>query len=254
MFTPRIIPVLLLHGRGLVKTIKFKEGKYIGDPLNAVKLFNELKADELIFLDILSTRNNSPISFDLISAIGEEANMPFAVGGGIKTLDDIHKIVSMGAEKVVINSHALQHPGFIRDAADNFGSSTISVCMDVKLPWFGGGAKVWSHSSKRASGFEPVDYAKLMQDKGAGELIVQSVDRDGVMLGYDNTLVKAVSESVSIPVVALGGAGSLSDIRSACADGFASAAAAGSLFVYQSAKRGVLVNYPSRSDVRDLFR
>lgn len=253
MFIPRIIPVLLLHGRGLVKTIKFKDNKYIGDPINAVRLFNDLKADELIFLDILATKDKRVISFDLISDIGAEANMPFAVGGGIKTLDDIQRIISMGAEKVVINSHALQSPDFIRDAADNFGTSTISVCMDVKTTWFGG-KKVWAHSNKRASRFDPVDYAKLMQDQGAGELIVQSMDQDGVMQGYDLALIKAVSEAVSIPVVALGGAGSMSHILSACRDGFASAVGAGSLFVYQSSKRGVLINYPSRSDIRTLFR
>ena len=253
MFIPRIIPVLLLHGRGLVKTIKFKENKYIGDPINAVRLFNDLKADELIFLDILATKNKRTIPFDLISDIGAEANMPFAVGGGIKTLVDIQKIISMGAEKVIINNHALQYPDFIRDAADNFGSSTISVCMDVKMTWFNG-KKVWMHSDKKATNLDPIDYAKLMQDKGAGELIVQSVDQDGVMGGYDIPLIKAISEAVSIPVVALGGAGCLADISSVCNDGYASAVGAGSLFVYQSSKRGVLINYPSRSDIRTLFR
>ena len=253
MFMPRVIPVLLLHGRGLVKTIKFKNYQYIGDPINAVKLFNDLKADELIFLDILATKDRRTISFDLVSDIGAEANMPFAVGGGIKTLDDIQKIISMGAEKVVINGHALQNPDFVRYAADNFGSSTISVCMDVKSTWLDG-KKVWGHSNKKTSKFDPVDYAKLMQDNGAGELIVQSVDQDGVMQGYDVALIKAVSAAVSIPVVALGGAGSMSHIRSVCTDGFASAVGAGSLFVYQSSMRGVLINYPSRSDIRTLFR
>ena len=252
MFTPRIIPVLLLKGRGLVKTVKFRDGTYIGDPINAVRLFNDLRADELVFLDITATREKRSPSFDVIADIGAEANMPFAVGGGVKTLHDIQKITALGAERVVINSHALTSPEFIRDAADNFGSSTISVCMDVKKGLFGG-VKVFSHSGK-SSRLDPVTFARLMEQQGAGELIVQSVDNDGVMLGYDTALVKSISEVVSIPVVALGGAGTMADVRSVCQEGFASAAGAGSLFVYQSTKRGVLINYPSRTSVRELFR
>lgn len=252
MFTPRIIPVLLLKGRGLVKTVKFGKGKYIGDPINAVRLFNDLRADELVFLDISATKEKRPPSFDLIADIGAEANMPFAVGGGVKSLHDIQKITALGAERVVINSQALTSPGFIREAADNFGSSTVSVCIDVKKGFLGG-LKVFSHSGK-SSVLDPVSLAKLMEQQGAGELIVQSVDNDGLMHGYDVALVRSISEAVSIPVVALGGAGTLSDVRSICHDGLASAAGAGSLFVYQSAKRGVLINYPSRSSVRELFR
>ena len=253
MFVPRVIPVLLLQGRGLVKTIKFNDGKYIGDPINAVKLFNDLKADELIFLDILATKGKREILHDLVADIGSQANMPFAVGGGIKTLNDIQNVIAKGAEKVVINSHALRCPDFIRDAASNFGSSTISVCMDVKATWLGA-KKVWSHASQKATNYDPVAYARLMQDLGAGELIVQSVDQDGVMGGYDIPLIKAISEAVTIPVVALGGAGCLADISTVCKDGYASAVGVGSLFVYQSSKRGVLINYPSRSDIRTLFR
>lgn len=253
MFRPRIIPVLLLDGQALVKTVRFKSKKYIGDPVNAVKLFNDLQADELVFLDISATREKRTLSTELIKEIGGEANMPFAVGGGIKTLDDIRRAVGAGAEKVVINSFALEHPDFVRTATDAFGSSTISVCMDVKRAWLRG-PRVFSHSSRNPRLFSPVEYAKLIEAHGAGELILQSVDHDGMMNGYDLSLVRTIAEAVSIPVVALGGAGEVSDLAAAYYKGFATAVAAGSLFVYQSKMRGVLINYPSSAQIREMFQ
>lgn len=253
MFRPRIIPVLLLDGPALVKTVRFGRGNYIGDPVNAVRLFDDLEVDELVFLDITASRENRTISTALVEEIGGEANMPFAVGGGIRTLEDIRRLLAAGAEKVVLNAHALEHPAFVRDAAEAFGSSTITVCMDVKRTWLGS-ERVYRHASGETSRYTPLEYAKMLQDMGAGELILQSVDRDGMMEGYDLALVKSVSAAVSIPVVALGGAGSLSDLADAYFKGYASALAAGSLFVYQSRKRGVLINYPSARHVRDLFK
>lgn len=252
MFMPRIIPVLLLDGQALVKTTRFGARKYIGDPVNAVKLFNDLKVDELVFLDIFAARQGRMISTSLIEQIGGEANMPFAVGGGIRRLEDIRAAIGAGAEKVVLNSSVLETPDFLRHAADSFGSSTISVCMDVKRTLFRGN-RVFQHWTNRTASLDPVAYATSLQAQGAGELIVQSVDRDGMMEGYDLPLIRAVSEAVSIPVVALGGAGSVSDLAAGYFQGFASALGAGSLFVYQSKKRGVLINYPSRSVMRDIF-
>lgn len=252
MFRPRIIPVLLLQGQGLVKTIAFKQGKYIGDPINAVRIFNDLKADELVFLDILASKQQRLISLDFVADVGAEANMPFAVGGGIQTLKNIQDIIAAGAEKAIINTHAINKPEFIKQAASHFGSSTITVCMDVKSTWMSG-KKVWAHINKKSCNYTPVDYAKLIEEQGAGELIVQSVDYDGQMQGYDIELIKSISESVSIPVVALGGAGNISHLISAYKEGFASAVASGSLFVYQSARRGVLINYPSSSEIQTLF-
>lgn len=249
MFRPRTIPVLLLKNNGLVKGIQFKHHKYIGDPINAVRIYNDLKADEIVFLDTQASIENRTITMDFIKDVGEEANMPFAVGGGIKTLEQIQEIIAAGAEKVIINTHAVKHPDFIQKAASRFGSSTIVVCMDVKKKTFGG-LRVYSHSGTKSSKYTPVEFAKLMQDMGAGEIIVQSIDKDGMMEGYDVNLIKSISEKVTIPVVALGGAGSFSDLENAYQKGFATGLAAGSIFVFQGKKRGVLINYPLRSEIK----
>jgi cyclase len=252
MFRPRLIPVLLLNGSTLVKSIQFKKYKYIGDPINAVRIYNDLKADELVFLDINATKENRIIPLEFVSKLSEETNMPFAVGGGIKSLDDIQKIIKAGAEKVIIGSQAVKDPMFVKKASEAFGSSTIVVCIDVKRKLFKGN-KVHSNSGKSVSVFDPVSFAKMMEDYGAGEVIIQSIDRDGMMEGYDIGLVQSIGKTLTIPVVALGGAGSLEDFRSAYHEGYASGIGAGSMFVYQSKKRGVLVNYPEREDLESLF-
>jgi len=249
MFRPRIIPVLLLKDLALVKSIGFKDFKYIGDPINAVKIFNDLKADELVFLDITASKENRLISLDFVKDVGEEANMPFAVGGGIRSIEDIRKIISAGAEKVVINSYAAENPDFIKEASDTFGSSTIVVCIDVKKKLFGG-LQTWTLNGSKSTKFSPVDFAKLMEEKGAGEIIIQSIEKDGSMEGYDLDLIKSISESVSIPVVALGGAGKLIHLEEGYQKGFANGLASGSLFVYQGSKRGVLINYPSKTELK----
>lgn len=248
MFRPRIIPVLLLKNLALVKSINFKDFKYIGDPINAVKIFNDLRADELVFLDIMASKENRLISLDFVKDVGEESNMPFAVGGGIRSLEDIRKIISAGAEKVVINSYAAENPEFIKEASLAFGSSTIVVCIDVKKKMFGG-LQTWTLNGSKSTGYSPVDFAKLMEEKGAGEIIIQSIERDGTMDGYDLALIKSISEAVKIPVVALGGAGKNKDLEDAFHKSYANGLSAGSLFVYQSKKRGVLINYPSRNEV-----
>lgn len=248
MFRPRIIPVLLLRNEALVKTRGFGKYQYIGDPINAVRIFNDHKADELVFLDILATREKRLISLDFVKKVGEEANMPFAVGGGIRSIRDIRSILSAGAEKVVINSYAAENPDFISEAADAFGSSTITVCMDVKKRWLGA-PQTWTVSGTRPSGYRPEDFAKLAEEKGAGEIIVQSVPRDGTMEGYDIDLIRKISETVTIPVVALGGAGSLEHLKEAFVQGHTSGLAAGSMFVFHGPKRGVLISYPDRAEV-----
>jgi cyclase len=249
MFRPRVIPILLLKDRALVKSIQFKDHKYIGDPLNATRIFNERKADEVIILDIEASRNGRTIPLDLVKSIGEEASMPFAAGGGIRSLDDIEAIIKAGAEKVVINTYAGRHPEFIKSASETFGSTTIVVCIDVKEKFLGS-RNAWILNGTQATDYEPEAFARLMEDNGAGELIVQCIERDGTMSGYDIQLIRSVSTAVSVPVVALGGAGSLNDLVEAYRDGQASALAAGSLFVYQSMRRGVLINYPDRKELR----
>ena len=245
MFRPRVIPVLLLRDGGLVKTVRFAKHKYVGDPINAVRIFNDMRADELVFLDILASRQKRLISLDFVREVGEEANMPFAVGGGVRTLADIQSILSAGAEKVVLNTVAAQDPEFIVKAADAFGSSTVTVCMDVKKPRFGT-SQTWVMSGTEATGIAPQAFARLAAENGAGEIIVQSIERDGMMQGYDIDLIRGIADAVTIPVVALGGAGALDDLRSAYVEGRATAVAAGSLFVFHGPRRGVLINYPER--------
>lgn len=246
MFRPRIIPVLLLKNLALVKSVQFKDHKYIGDPINAVRIFNDLKADELVFLDIEASKNNRLISLDFVKDVGEEANMPFSVGGGIKTLEDIKNVINAGAEKVVINTSAAQDPDFIKEASGAFGSSTIVVCIDVKKKLFKG-ERTWILNGSRSTSYTPLEFAQIMEEKGAGELIIQSIEKDGTMEGYNVDLIRSISTSVSVPVVALGGAGKEDDLIEVYKNGYANGLAAGSLFVYQSKNRGVLINYPDKN-------
>jgi|SRR5579884_310181 len=251
MFRPRVIPVLLLRNGGLVKTVGFGKPRYIGDPINAVRIFNDHRADELVFLDILATREGRLIPLEFVRDVGEEANMPFAVGGGIRSLEEIRAILSAGAEKVVLNSFAAENPDFIARAADSFGSSTITVCIDVKHKRFAG-LQTWTIGGTRATGYTPEDFARLAEERGAGEIIVQSITRDGTMEGYDLDLIGRVSEAVTIPVVALGGAGTLDHLRQAYHETHVSGLAAGSMFVFQGPRRGVLINYPDRAEIAEL--
>lgn len=251
MFRPRVIPVLLLQGKGLVKSIKFNNHRYIGDPINAVKIFNDLKADELVFIDIMATPENKTISLDFVKNVGEEANMPFAVGGGIKSISDIRSIINQGAEKVIINSAAALNPEFIKQASQTFGSSTIVVCIDVKKKRLSK-SQTWIHNGKKPTGYSLVDYAKLMEEMGAGELIIQSIEQDGTMQGYDIENINKVSKAVKIPIVALGGAGNMDHLKKGYIEGNANGLAAGSMFVYQGSRRGILINFPPKAELLKL--
>lgn len=251
MFRPRVIPILLLKNKGLVKSVKFKNHRYIGDPINAVKIFNDLKADELVFLDILASKENRKVSLDFVRNVGNEANMPFAVGGGIRTVEEIKEVINAGAEKVIINSYAIENPDFIKEASDIFGSSTIVVSIDVKKNLFGK-KKVYALGGDKSTKLDPVSFAKLMAKNGAGEIIINSIDRDGTMIGYDLDLVKSISSAVTVPVVAAGGAGTIQDFNNAVSS-FASAVAAGSMFVYHGPRKAVLINYPSSVEIKKMF-
>jgi cyclase len=253
MFRPRVIPVLLLQNQGLVKSVKFKNYRYIGDPINAVKLFNDLRADELVFLDINASNEGRRISLDFVEKAGDECSMPFAVGGGIKTINDIRVILNAGAEKVIINTSAGKNPEFIREAATEFGSSTIVVCMDVQKKKFRK-ETTYIYSGKKSTGYDPVDFACLMEEKGAGEILVQSIDYDGTMTGYNLELIRRISDKLTIPVVACSGAGELSHLASAYYEANASALAAGSLFVFHGTRKAVLINYPDKEQLSSLFK
>ncbi len=252
MFRPRVIPVLLLKNLGLVKSVKFKNHRYIGDPINAVKIFNDKRADELVFLDITASKEKRLISLDFVHKVGDEANMPFTVGGGIKTINDIRSILEQGAEKVILNTTAFENPEFIKEAAESFGSSTIVVCLDIKKNIFDKYQLVYKNSEKKSKE-DLVAFAQKIEEYGAGEIVVQSVDRDGTYLGYDIELIKKISKAVSVPVVALGGARNYDDFGLAVNEGYASAVAAGSLFVYHGPRRAVLISFPTKSELQELF-
>lgn len=248
----RIIPCLLLRNKGLVKTVRFNESTYLGDPINTIRIFNEKEVDELIFLDIDATRNSSEPPYDLINKISSECFMPFGYGGGIKSLIQIDRIISGGAEKIVINSGFYLQKNLVYEAAKKFGSSTIVVSMDVKKDFIRG-YQVYVKGGTIRTGINPVEYAINAEREGAGEILLNSIDRDGTMAGYDIELSKRITESVKIPVVVCGGAGKLEDFRSVMNDGGASAAAAGSFFVFHGKRRAVLITYPGYGEIIKLF-
>jgi cyclase len=250
--TPRVIPVLLLKNAGLVKTQKFKNPKYVGDPINAIKILNEKEVDELIFLDITASKEHKKPNLKLLNEIATECFMPLCYGGGIKTIEDIKNIISCGVEKVSLNTIAIENPDFVKSASDIFGSSTIVVSIDVKKN-FWGKKIIYSYSGTKSTGLDPISFAVEMQKKGAGELLINSIDKDGMMNGYDYELIKQISKEVDIPVIACGGAGELKHLKEAINAG-ASAVAAGSMFVFHGKHRAVLINYPSQVELQNLFK
>ena len=246
---PRVMPVLLLQDKGLVKTEKFKSPKYVGDPINAVKIFNEKEVDELVFLDIDASIKGNPINFTKIEEIASECFMPLCYGGGVKTLDDIKKIINLGVEKVAINTAAVENPDFITHASDHFGSSTIVISLDVKKNFFGKYV-VRSKSGSDKADMNPVEFASFMQYKGAGEILINNIDKEGTQEGYDLELISQIASAVEIPVIACGGARSFDDLEAGINAG-ASAVAAGSMFVFSGPHRAVLISFP---EVEELDR
>jgi len=237
----RVIPCLLLKNNGLVKTKKFKDPIYVGDPINAVKIFNDKEADELLFIDIEASKQNKGPNYDLLSRIVKEAFMPFGYGGGIKSLEDIKRLLHLGVEKVCVNSFAIKDPEFIRKASDIAGSQSIVVSIDVKKNIFGK-YKVYDYLRQKTTDIDPFEFAKKVEECGAGEILLTSVDKEGTYDGYDLDLIKRISKVVNIPVIALGGASNIDDFKQAINSG-ASAVSAGSLFVFYGPHKAVLINY-----------
>lgn len=248
MLSVRVMPCLLVKDGRLVKTVKFNNASYVGDPVNAIKIYNEKEVDELILVDITATLENKSPSFSLISAITNECFMPLCYGGGIRTLEDIKNIFSLGVEKVAVNSYAAENPQFIKKASDIFGSQSIILSMDVKKTFLGGYV-VHTHGGRKSVKLDPISYARHMEDMGAGEILLNSIDQDGTWEGYDLELLKKVTDAVTIPVIALGGAGRPNHFYDAIDSG-ASACALGSMAVYQGKNKGVLINFPSREEIR----
>jgi cyclase len=244
------MPCLLLKDKKLVKTIQFQNENYIGDPVNAIKIYNEKEVDELILLDITSTVNGTKPPFNIIAEISDECTMPLTYGGGIQNIDDAKKILNLGAEKISINSYSIQNPAFNKELASLYGNQSIVASIDARK--VGNEYHVYSHRGTKDAGINPREWAERLEKSGAGEILLNSIDRDGMMMGYDLELISLVSKSVSVPVIALGGAGRIEDFREAI-DAGASACAAGSMFVYQGRRRSVLINFPSREELVNVF-
>jgi cyclase len=244
---------LLLKNQGLVKTVQFKNPVYLGDPINIVKIFNDKEVDELIFLDITATVEKRKPPFKLLSEIASECFMPLGYGGGIRSLEDIREILGLGVEKVAINSYAVESPAFIQKAADLFGSQSVVVSIDVKKNLLGK-YEVRTHSGTKNVKLDPVAFAQEVEKRGAGELMVNSIDRDGTMNGYEIDLLRKIAESVKIPVIASGGAGKVSDFSKAVKIGKVSAVAAGAMFVFHGPHRAVLINVPTPDELEIGFQ
>jgi cyclase len=246
----RIIPVLLLSKGGLVKSVRFKKPQYVGDPINAVKIFNEKEVDEIVVLDIDATAEKRPPDFQQLEGIASEAFIPMAYGGGLHSIDHVRRAFDTGIEKVILNTAALQNPSIIKEASDIFGSQSIVVSIDVRKGLFGK-YRVFGHKGKKNTGRNPVQFAKQMENAGAGEILLTCIDREGTFSGYDLELIHSVSEGVNIPVVACGGASKPEDFLAAVQEGKASAAAAGSFFVFRQPHRAVLISYPSQEELKE---
>jgi len=248
MLKARVIPALLLRGTGLVKTRQFKDPKYVGDPINAIKIFNDKEVDELVLLDITASVEGRGPAFSIIEEVASECFMPLAYGGGIRTVEDIRRILKLGVEKVVLNTMAWRDPEILRQASKEFGSQAVVASIDVRKKLLGG-YQVCADRGVRDLRADPVAYARRMQEIGAGEILLTSVDRDGTMKGYDLDLLSRVTSAVSIPVIAAGGAGSVADFGAAVKQGGASAVAAGAMFVFHGPHRAVLITYPSQQEL-----
>jgi len=244
---PRIIPCLLIHKGGLVKTVNFKNPKYVGDPINAVKIFNEKEADELIVLDIDASVNNSEPNYRLISNLANECRMPICYGGGIKNATQARKIIGLGVEKIAISSAAIENSALITEIAKEIGRQSVVVVLDVKKRLFKSGYDVWLNNAKFNTKLCVIELSRQLEELGAGEVVFNSIDLDGKMEGYDLLLAAQVRQSLGVPVTILGGAGCLNDIEALLNHCGVVGAAAGSLFVFKGPYRAVLINYPSMS-------
>src|SRR5436190_5936613 len=251
MLKTRAIPCLLLRNQGLVKTVKFANPTYLGDPVNIVRIFNEKEANELVLLDIMATKEQRGPNFELLADIAGEAFVPLAYGGGVRTIDAVGRLFRLGFEKIVINTYAAENPSFIHSAASRFGSQSIVVSIDARKSLLGG-YEVYTHGGAERVRLDPVAFAREMEQMGAGEIMITSVERDGTMQGYDLELIRNVASAVAIPVIACGGAGRIGHFTEAVQAG-ASAVAAGSLFVFQGRHRAVLISFPTSEELSGVF-
>lgn len=253
MLEKRVIPCLLLHKGGLYKTQNFKKPTYIGDPINAIKIFNEKEVDELMFLDIDASVENKEPNYKMIEDIASECFMPLCYGGGVKTVDQMKKIYSLGVEKISISSQAVINPNLIKEASSIFGNQSVIVTIDIKKDFLGK-KKVFINNGKKNTKINPMDFVKRVETLGAGEIVVNSIDHDGVMKGYDIEFLKEIKSNIKVPVIALGGAGNLNHIKEVFESSNIDAVACGSMFVYQGPLKGVLISYPPYQKIQELLK
>lgn len=253
MLRPRIIPSLLIQDNGLVKTVNFKNPKYVGDPINAVKIFNEKEVDELAIFDIDATVKGLEPNYSLIERIANQSRMPLCYGGGVKTVEQAQRIFGLGIEKIALSSSVLQDPKLITQIADRVGAQSVIVVLDVKKKLLGG-YEVYTHNGKKATGINPFKFIEEAQKLGAGEIVINSIDQDGVMKGFDMSLIEKARERSSLPMTVLGGAGTLEDIKKVIDKHNIIGVAAGSLFVFKGKYKAVLINYPNKSEKDLLFK
>jgi imidazole glycerol-phosphate synthase subunit HisF len=254
MLRPRVIPCLLVHEGGLVKTVGFKSPKYVGDPINAVKIFNEKEADELVVMDIDATVNGVEPDYKMIANLAAECRMPLCYGGGVRTAEQAKRIISLGVEKVALSAAVINDPNLIRQIADEIGQQSVVVVLDVKKRLFSKEYDVFTHNGKKNTKRDAVEVAKQVQALGAGEIVINSIDNDGEMKGYDLLLAHKIRQAVNIPITMLGGAGSLNDISALIKTCGVVGASAGSLFVFKGVYKAVLINYPNVIQRDELFR
>lgn len=252
MLATRLMPCLLMSNGALVKTVRFKEGAYVGDPVNAVRIFNQKEVDELILLDIHATTQKRGIDFETLEKLTSECFMPICYGGGVRSLEEMRRLYALGVEKVSLGAAAFEVPDLVRQAASEFGSQAIVVTLDVRKKLLGR-TTVCLRNGQRDLKQSPAEAARYLEDQGAGELLLYSIDRDGTWSGFDLALLQSVTQAVSLPVVVTGGAGSLEHIQAAVQEGGASAVAIGSMAVFQAQDLGVLIKFPSRQDQVAMF-
>lgn len=248
MLKPRIIPVLLIRDKGLVKTVKFKESKYVGDPINAVKIFNEKEVDELTVLDIDATAQGREPDYKTIENLAFECQMPLCYGGGIKTLEQAQRILSLGVEKIALSSAVIENPQLIKQISQCVGSQSVVVVLDVKKKFLSKKYECYIHNGTKGTKLCPFEFAKQAQNLGVGEIVINSIENDGVMKGYDLAFVKQFKAQVNVPVTVLGGAGDFEHIQQLVNQEGIIGAAAGSVFVFKGKYRAVLINYPAKAE------
>lgn len=253
MLYPRIIPVLLIHNKGLVKTTLFKDPKYVGDPINAVRIFNEKEADELIVLDIDASTQGTDPDYSTIEKLASECRMPFCYGGGIKTVEQAIRILSLGVEKVAFSSAAFETPGIITSLSEKVGRQSVVVVLDIKKKLLSSKYECVIHNGKKRTKCDPLEMAQTAEALGAGELVINSVDADGTMKGYDIPIIEKIKSVVAIPVTAIGGAGSHDHLKALLARTKLIGLGAGSLFVFKGKYRAVLINYPTKLEKEQIF-